>query len=181
MSHLVIGLDLSLTSTGVAIADPLGTFTSNVKSKSLGSTWDDRRMRILNADLAIMKNVSERADLVVIEGPSYNSKSTSDHDRAGLWWSVYRSVVARGVPVMVVAPTQVKKYATGKGNANKDAVLAAVVRRYLDIEVTGNDQADALVLAAIGRRLLGSPLEESLPLTHLEALAKLEVPEVVLA
>ena len=76
-------------------------------------------------------------------------------------------------------PTSRATYATGKDNAGKDAVLAAVVRRYPDVDVTGNDEADALVMAAMGARLLGHPLEDSLPQSHLRALAGLELPDTL--
>jgi crossover junction endodeoxyribonuclease RuvC len=52
-----------------------------------------------------------------------------------------------------------------------------VIRRYPDVDVDGNDVADALVLAAIGCRHLGSPLEESLPANHLAAMNKIRWPE----
>jgi hypothetical protein len=68
------------------------------------------------------------------------------------------------------------KYATGKGMIAKDAVLAAVVRRYVGIDVTCNDEADALILAAMGARHLGQPIEDSLPLTHLAAMDNVHWP-----
>lgn len=80
------------------------------------------------------------------------------------------------MPLLVVTPAQLKTYATGKGNASKDAVLAAAVKRYPAWDITGNDVADAVVLMAIGSRLLGHPIEASLPQTHLRALDKLALP-----
>jgi crossover junction endodeoxyribonuclease RuvC len=53
-------------------------------------------------------------------------------------------------------------------------VLTDVVRRYVGAAGTvlrGNDEADALVLAAMGSRHLGQPLEGSLPAAHLGAMA----------
>jgi crossover junction endodeoxyribonuclease RuvC len=71
----------------------------------------------------------------------------------------------------VVPPSSLKVYATGNGNADKDAVLAAVVLRYQGlVTVVNNDIADALIIAAIGARQIGAPLEASLPATHLRAM-----------
>ena len=68
-------------------------------------------------------------------------------------------------------------YGTGKGNAGKDEVMLATARRYTNqAEVANNDQADALVLAAMGARHLGAPIEESLPQSHLRALDKVAWP-----
>ena len=115
----------------------------------------------------------------MLEAPSYGSATGSQHDRSGLWWMTYHRIVAStvGVTVLPVAPTVRAKYATGKGNASKDAVLAAAVRRYPDIDITGNDIADAVILMAIGCRLLGKPIDDPMPATHLAALDKIQLPE----
>lgn len=101
------------------------------------------------------------------------SKFGHPHDRSGLWWLV---VAQLQVPVMEVPPSIRMKYATGKGQAQKDDVLTFVLRRYPEIEFRGNDQADALVLAAIGRRVMQAPIEEFLPQSHLDALNKVRLP-----
>ena len=86
------------------------------------------------------------------------------------------SLAASGVEVLPVPPAVRAKYATGKGNAGKDEVLLAASRRYPHAPIVGNDDADAVVLAAIGARMLGEPIEDSLPKTHLDALARLSLP-----
>jgi crossover junction endodeoxyribonuclease RuvC len=116
------------------------------------------------------------ADLVVVEGPSYASTSPHTHDRAGLWWLVVGRLLNCGHRVAIAPPSSRAKYGTGKGNAGKDLVLASVVRRYPDVEVTGNDEADALLLAAMGARRLGAPIDD-LPKTHLAALSGVAWPE----
>ena len=80
--------------------------------------------------------------------------------------------------MLVVPASSRAKYATGRGNAGKDEVLLAVSRRYPHAPIVNNDQADAVALAAMGARLLGEPIEDSLPKTHLDALAKLAAPEI---
>ncbi|WP_344250995.1 hypothetical protein, partial [Isoptericola hypogeus] len=99
----------------------------------------------------------------------------------GLWWLMVHRLLRNDYPVAVVAPPARAKYATGAGNAAKDKVLAAVVRRYPNVEVTGNDEADALVLAAMGARRLGHAIDD-LPKNHLVAMEKVAwpvLPEVV--
>jgi crossover junction endodeoxyribonuclease RuvC len=172
----IVGLDLSLASTGVAVADELGVLqVGQVRTKPTGDGLIARRVRLRRIRTELRPWLVA-ADLVVIEGLAYASRSPHATERAGLWWLVVDQLLAEHVPVAVVSPTARAKYATGKGNAGKDQVLAAVVRRYPDVDVTGNDQADALVLAAMGARSLGCPIEAGgitgLPKTHLDAMTK---------
>lgn len=169
----VIGLDLSLTSTGVARIDGSDATVARVVSKPAASTLAARSAR-LRSIAAKVTGMCAGAGLVVVEGPAYASKSGAAHDRAGYWWLVVAELTATGVPVVEVPPATLKVFATGRGNAGKDDVLTAVVRRYPHVEFAGNDEADALVLAAMGCRLLGAPLEASLPQTHLRAMEKVK-------
>jgi crossover junction endodeoxyribonuclease RuvC len=51
------------------------------------------------------------------------------------------------------------KYATGKGNAGKQDVLASVVRDHPDTEILDHNMADAMIFAAMGSRSIGKPME----------------------
>ncbi|MGX1809732.1 hypothetical protein ACWIGI_28760 [Nocardia sp. NPDC055321] len=99
-------------------------------------------------------------------------------DRHGLWWLIYDTLAEQGHWVIAVPPPNRAKYATGRGNAGKDAVLAAAVRRYPAIDIIiNNNIADAVILMAIGCRLLGEPIDEPLPATNLAALERLWLPD----
>jgi crossover junction endodeoxyribonuclease RuvC len=173
----ILGIDPSLTSTGVAtilFAENVGRFVivDRIRPKKLDGL--DRIRAIRNALRVLARGTS----LAVIEGPSYGSQGNQrgHHERAGLWWMVVDMLERGEIPYAVASPSARAKYATGKGNASKDAVLAAVIRRYPDVEVTSNDQADALVLAAMGARHLGLPIESSLPATHILATSAVDWP-----
>lgn len=184
---IVVGLDLSLTSTGIARvttwdhpdAQPeveLDRVTSTGKATA---SWDDRGDRLADLSATIHAEVARRSalDLVVVEGPAYSKSLPGAFDRAGLWWSVYLALRGDGIPIAVVDPMARAKYATGKGNAGKDEVLLAVARRWWNVgaQVDGNDQADALVLASMGADHLGRPLVD-VPQTHRDALTKVAWP-----
>lgn len=177
----VVGLDLALVSTGVA--DNTGTVERIVSTGKANATLSQRATRLGElADQVITAASGWPAypvpALVVVEGPSFGqSRQRGEHDRAGLWWLVVHQLVDLGVPVAEVPPAVLKRYATGKGTAAKDAVLAAVVRRFPAVEVTGNDQADALVLAAMGADHLGHPMVP-MPATHRAALQAVAWPDV---
>lgn len=167
---IFVGLDLSLTSTGVAIIHGDVITVQRVTSKgSKGATTArqvDRLRTIVESIAAVVPDTEHTS--IAIEGPSYGSTGSAAHILGGLWWLV-RSYFADS-DVVVVPPGTVKKYATGRGNAGKDEVLAAVVRRYPHVEVSGNDEADALVLAAIIARLNGSPIDTNLPVANIVTL-----------
>jgi crossover junction endodeoxyribonuclease RuvC len=175
----VVGLDLSLTCTGVAVATENGAITDRITSTGRAdATLHDRAERLRLLQHKIRGHVTH-ADLVVIEGPSYGSTTPHQHDRSGLWWLVIADLRNLAYPVVEVAPKCRMRYATGRGNASKDDVLSAVIRRYPHIDVNGNDEADSLVLAAMGMRHLGAPLEPTLPVTHLAAMTAVAWPEAL--
>ncbi len=182
----MVGVDLSLTSTG--LADNRGR-AQRVRTKACdGVPATVRRLATISREVhsfATMtagedgvdgpRYAADPADLVVIEGPSFASTSGQQHTRGGLWWSVVDALHWADLPILVIPPTTRAMYATGRGNAGKDEVLAAAIKRYPKWDITGNDIADATILAAIGARLLGHPVDD-VPKTHLRALAKVALP-----
>lgn len=150
-----IGLDLSLTSTGLALVqDGEVIDTANIKSKGKkGATYDEWFARIerVHADTrrALQPWYDTHAiDLGVIEAPSFGSKFGNPHERAGLWWRVYKDLTFWGIPIKTLAPKSRAKYITGNGNADKDEVLAAARERWG--EIPNHDIADAVGLAMWG-------------------------------
>lgn len=181
MTYSVIaGIDPSLTSTGIAVKNHDGIIATH-RIRSTGKktdTWNMRNNRIQTLATAITNRIPG-GSLVVIESPSYGSISTSAHDRSGLWWTIYKKLIDIDCTIVPATPAQRMMYATGKGggkDAGKDNVLAQTIRRYPNIDITGNDIADAVIFLAIAARLTGNPLETDLPKTHLNALNKLALP-----
>lgn len=170
----VVGIDWSLTSTGMARYDGTRAITTRITSKPKGDTLTDRRHRIRTLANQIT-GMCVGADLAVIEGPSYGSKDGAAHDRAGGWWMVVDRLHGLNIPVAEVPPGTLKKWLTGKGNTPKDQVLAAAIKRFPTVDVTGNDEADALGLCSLGARYLGVPFD-TMPLDHQAALKAVRWP-----
>lgn len=180
----VIGLDLSLTATGFALIEDDIVTVRTITSKPRGDSLADRQARLHNlvADLLCNHLPTGPIDLVVIEQPAFSRTTGHHHDRSGYWWMVVDALWGWSespLPVAEVSPTTLKKYLTGRGNAGKDEVLLAVARRYPDVAIRDNNMSDALGLAAMGARHLGSPLEATLPQTNLAAMAAVRWPEEV--
>lgn len=185
---VIVGIDLSLGQTGIAINlgprkndHDMVALTHFIKSKPAKA--DDRYVAKLARFNLIHRGIWDFLEQIIqpwdgtvhifLEGPAYQSKGSSGHDIAGNWWIFFDSLQGEGATVKVVPPSNVKQYATGKGNASKDTVMASAIRRYLDIDIPNNDVADAVVLMALGSRYLGVPIEDDMPKLNLKALDKL--------
>lgn len=159
----VVGLDLSLTHTGVADG-----FTG---------PWviDPKKLRgIERVDFIanlILINMDERTDLICIEGYSFGSRSSQAHALGELGGVVRRDLWREGFTYIDVPPSTLKTYATGKGNASKALVLVEAVKR-LGYDGHDDNEADALWLADMGARLAGYQRPD-LPATHLRALDRI--------
>jgi hypothetical protein len=192
---IIAGLDLSLTSAGIAVlTDGKPTLLTSVGHGGHNAdSYLTRSRRIVSQSRAVIDTLDRaptlsdprrpsgthwRYDLAVIEGPSYGSNMPSNHDRAGLWWGVYSALAAKRVPVAVVAPLTRAKWATGKGNAQKPAVLAAVRQSWLSLRIANDDQADALTLAAMGTVWLGGELHWPIEKWRHTGLAAVAWPEI---
>lgn len=169
---MVVGLDLSLTGTGLAIGDRLVT----IKSEPNGKTLTDRRARLMRIVAAIEDNLADPIPapprLVVIEAPAFSRTTGHHHDRSGLWWLVVEGFYAAGVPVVEVTPTALKRFATGKGVASKSDMRMALFKR-AGLDVADDNQVDAAWLRQIGLHLTGQQAALPLPQTHLAALTKI--------
>lgn len=148
----VIGLDLSLTCTGVAGEG----WTDIIRPKS-GLRGHPRLAFIVER---VVEHIGG-AQLVVIEGPSFGGGVAHRHeDLAGLRVMVRHACWRRGIPYALVPPSCRALYATGKGSGSKGAVRDAVRERYgVECDGVGRyDQADAYALCAMGLHHLGWPL-----------------------
>jgi crossover junction endodeoxyribonuclease RuvC len=160
----IAALDLSLTSTGVAFTD--GSLCT-IKAKRVGTErldWLEREIWFCVAD----------ADVVVLEGYSFGSKGRSLFQIGELGGVVRLKLWREGIAFAEVPPTVLKKLATGKGNASKDEVFAAAIRR-LDYQGCSNDEADALWLRHAGLLHYNG---YNAAATHMEALVKVDWPIV---
>jgi len=171
---IVVGIDPSLTSTGIVVLrnNEIGKALTTKNEPKLGTI--ERVRRIYEQINNVIENLStcyvnayigdkrmirwEPPSLIVIEGFSYGSKGRGVFDIAYLGWRIREELeryrTEDDIPWLEVSPSQVKQFATGKGNANKEIVLQQVYKRW-GVELTDNNQADAYVLAQIGRAYLG--------------------------
>ncbi len=162
-------LDLSLTATGWARDGAVGVISppGRVGKGTARLAW-------------LRETLLERvdgADLVVIEGYSFHSRGRGTIARAELGGVIRLALHDRRIPWVEVSPSSLKRYATGKGNSPKEAVLASAIRR-LGYPGHSDDEADALWLLAMARDHYGLPGAPAMPKAHREALEGVDWPEV---
>lgn len=155
----ILGLDLSLTSTGYVVLDD----DQVVWHGSVGSTTlhDVDRLeyfdRWIRETLAPAKMVLGRDDFVAIEGYSYGSPQA--HTRAfgiGELGGVMKLAIHQaGIPMHIIAANTWKKVLCGKGGLAKDLVRVELFKRY-QVEFASQDTLEAWAVAmCLRRQLLG--------------------------
>jgi Holliday junction resolvasome RuvABC endonuclease subunit len=168
---IVVGLDLSLTSTGWSCLNETGNFTTGARGAE--------RLHVLSDELTALL-YDAKPTLVVVENYSFGSKNSQAH-AIGEWGGVARLAMWRlGTPYVEVPPTCRAKFATGKGNAGKGEVMSAVSAR-TGIVWSGKgaeDRCDAWVLEEMGRTQFGEARHDW-PALNLSALDKVDWNPVV--
>ena len=169
MAFHIVGIDPSLSGTGVCRirpedAEPI-TFDL-IDSKPIPNAgYIDTLVRMRNIAGRVIRAARvgmEEGDVLVVimEGPIFGQSTGQYHTRAGLWWILYHLLEKLGAFV-IIEPTRLKRYVTGKGNAPKDVVFSTVVRNFPHLGIMDNNIADAIGLACMGARELGYPMEPS--------------------
>lgn len=164
MGPRILGLDLSLTATGMALPD--GT-TETVRTRQA-----DGWRRLMDIRQRVSLALGAGVDLAVLEDLPTHAKA------AGITGRVHGAVLpllmSSGVPFVYVVPSVLKKYATGSGNADKAAVQVAAFKRF-GAEFADDNQCDAAWLRWLGLDAYGAPACE-MPAAQRAALTKVVWP-----
>ncbi|WP_045746415.1 crossover junction endodeoxyribonuclease RuvC [Actinoplanes rectilineatus] len=185
----VVGLDLSLTGTGIA-----ATHTGEGTPRLWCSTVTPRRRptltridheRLHEAVSVVMGAARCRPDLVAIEEPLVTGTGNVPLRLAELHGAVKHWLWSRSIPYVDVHPSKVKTYATGNGGAKKDVVLASMIATYgtvgeHGVHIGSDDEADALSLLAMTLDQYGQALVDR-PESHRRALSGVRWPLIDLA
>lgn len=144
----VVGIDPGLTVTTVCAPEcwtEEDNFLAFMAPKDVRGT-----ARLSSLQEGVRAFLRSDPALVALEGYSFGSPG-KQHAIAE-WGGVLRLLLFKeNVPFIVVPPSTLKKFATGKGNADKREVAVAVARRW---DVEGNEhEVDAYVLYRIAQAL----------------------------
>lgn len=161
----VVGIDPSLTGTGIAYID--GT-TTVVRTKMTG---DSRLLAIANA---VATAVEDEPLLAVLEDLPTHAHGAG---KTGMVQGVVRlALLENRIDYVTVTPATLKKFATGNGGANKGDMRMELYKR-VGIDLADDNEVDAWWLRALGHHLIDDPIVD-LPKAHTAALAKVAVPDL---
>lgn len=162
----ILGVDLSLTSTGISANGKTGTITTPAKGPE--------RLSIIS--LAVLDAVIDNSiQLVAIEGYSFASRNSQAHSIGELGGVVRTRLWERNIPYVDIPPTCRAKFATGRGNAAKTEVMSSIsAKTGLIFSGKGaDDMCDAWILEEMCRTRIGIS-DYTWSATQLSALDKVD-------
>lgn len=144
-----VGIDPS-TKTGFVALDDLGNV---LRAKELTGTGGQDPKRMVTLIDEIMRHLQPE-DVICIESPAMHAQGSAVGFMWGLAHGIRMALHRRGWQYSDVAPTAVKKFATGKGNTKKDEMVLPIFKRW-GFEHSSDNVRDAFVLAQIALTLTG--------------------------
>lgn len=142
-----IGLDMSLSSTGFCCKTGNTINIETIKTTPRTCENDLARLRFITNEC--MKRIPKDTAMICIEDyftPSNKGQIGSAIKLVGLGITMRLALLEAGFPMFIVAPSQLKKFATGKGTGQKSIVVREVYKKW-GIDAKDDNQADACVLA----------------------------------
>lgn len=140
-----VGIDPS-TKTGFVAIDSAGYVLKAKELTGIGSQDPKRMITLIDEIIAHIK----KDDFIVIEG--FGFATQQGIQLGGIGWGIRMALARRGIKYTEASPSQVKKFATGKGNAAKDAMAVPIYKKW-GFEHSSDNVRDAFVLARIAREL----------------------------
>ena len=150
MKNLFVGIDPSLTETGLIIlGEDAKIIHQELISTASNQEIESRLLKIKNCISSLLVNEKlEKFFYVSIEGLSFMSKGQAVTQLAGLHYLLRIFLYEREKDIIfdVIAPTALKKFVSGKGNVKKELILLHVFKKW-GIEFENSNLADAYGLA----------------------------------
>lgn len=144
----LLGLDISLTSTGYSINGETGIIATKAKGPE--------RLSIVNKTV-LQLCLEEEINCVLLEGYSFASRNSQAHSIGELGGCIRMTLWECSIPYIEIPPTSRAKFATGKGNSGKTEVISSVSSKTGKVfsGSGADDECDAWILEQMGLQKLG--------------------------
>jgi Holliday junction resolvasome RuvABC endonuclease subunit len=163
-AHCIMGIDASLTNTGIAVLLDGKLHTESLEPKKLRGA---ERLAWFRSEIRALLSVYVPT-AVMLEGYAFGAKM--QREAMGELGGVVRLTCwDASAPLSIVQPTCLKLFITGSGAGPKDNMSKEIYKRY-GVDLTDNNQVDAAGLA-----IMGLATRTDMPLTEFQkrALSKL--------
>ncbi|WMT42814.1 hypothetical protein RE628_11305 [Paenibacillus sp. D2_2] len=142
-----VGIDPS-TKTGLVILNEYGIVETQIEVLLKNGTHSTAtELQEYGREIAFYVNDH---DVVCIEGFSFGSKGQGVSTQYGVGFAIRFALQDMGIRFLDPTPSQVKKFATGKGNTSKDNMVIPIFKTW-KFEHESDNVRDAFVLAQIAR------------------------------
>jgi len=146
-----IGLDLSLSGTGMVILDE----NEKILEKKLISTKPvdviEKRLIFIQTEILSCLTKYMIGVTIFVEGLSFGSSGQKMLELAGLHYLVrttFFNMVSPAFRYEIIPPTMIKKFITGTGTAKKELMLLKVYKKFGE-EFQDNNICDAFCLGKL--------------------------------
>ena len=142
-----LGVDQSLCSTGIVILDTDYKIILQKLIKTEPHQFSTEIERLIH----IKNRVREIIDFydiksVYMENFAYGARGASIFTIGGLGYLLRELYYEEKIPLTLIAPATLKKYASDKGNCKKNLVLMSILKKW-HVEINDDNIADAYILA----------------------------------
>ena len=151
-NYTVVGIDQSLSSTGVAVLFVGATGTTHstcaITPKTRGV------VRLIEIEQRIKAAIPTNTAIVLLEGYAYQGHGAV-FSLGELGGTIKLLVHRLNLRLLIVPPTTLKKYVIGSGIAPKSKMLLGVYKKW-GVEFDTDDEADSYALARIGELIIAT-------------------------
>ena len=156
MNYRFVGLDLSLTGTGMCLmeVDETGKLVNmtvkEIKTKPVDFTNSIRRVDHISEKVLEFINSQSVPEMICVEDYFTGKNPKVIIQLCELGTMVRFKLIKAGLPFYTASPNSLKKFCLGKGAGGKELIIKGVYKKY-DFDTNSNNIADAVVLAHIAK------------------------------
>lgn len=150
VDNRILGIDLSLNATGICHRDRDGLYT--FASTSFTSKIDTYER--WDKTLQIVLDFSQNSDTIYIEDYAFGAQGRARSVLCEIGGIIRYALWKENKQIVLIPPTSLKKFVTGKGNVNKSLILKEVYKRW-KIDLDDDNIADAFALVKMAECSFG--------------------------